>query len=46
MLPAINSNMLPSSGSNMLPAINSNMLPGSMDYNNVLNDIYIGPPDF
>ena len=28
------------SGSNILPSI------GSMNHNNVLNDIYIGPPDF
>jgi hypothetical protein len=45
----IGSNMLPPIGSNMLPAIgsSSNMLPAiNSGSNNVLNDIYIGPPDF
>lgn len=48
--PVAESSILPinrSIGSNMLPVINSNMLPAiNSSSNNVLNDIYIGPPDF
>ena len=44
--PIINSGSGINSGSNMLPAINSGINSGLMNHNNVLNDIYIGPPDF